>query len=169
MQAAAEAFGRGAAPGSFGGRGKLTRFDLHREGAEAHPASVDMQPATRQACGAGKPVGGFGKILDVILSLEADQVGGDEIADQRTRLGHARQHIGGRKRDVEEETNRRGNATGAQHRRHGHQVIVVDPQQIVRTQHRRQAGRHLLVDRAVDLGVAPVERHKLRHRVKQRP
>ncbi len=65
-----------------------------------------MQPTARHARGAGQAMGGLGKVFDVVGGLEADQIGGDQVADQGACLGDACQHVGGREGDVQEETDR---------------------------------------------------------------
>ncbi len=72
-------------------------------------------------------------------------------------------------RDMQEKTHALATAHGAQFRSKRDQVVVVDPDHIIRAQQRRELARKELVDAAIDVEIAGVEIRQVDAIVEHRP
>ena len=64
--------------------------------------------------------------------VEADEVGAEQAFEQLLAPRQDAEDLGRRKRDVQEEADARARHALAQHARHEHQLIVVDPDHVAR-------------------------------------
>jgi hypothetical protein len=70
--------------------------------------------------------------------VEADEVAGDQAAQQLAIPGQDPEQIEVRKRDVQEERDARIGARAPEMRRHAHQLIVVNPDEVGALARRRR-------------------------------
>ena len=93
--------------------------NAHAPSVELEPVGLGVDPEHPQHRGAEVPC--------VVADLEAHVVGAEHAAQQLLPRRQEAVHLGGRKRDVEEEADREPRRAGAEHRRDEHEVEVVDP------------------------------------------
>ncbi len=87
LQAAPQPLRRRRPPGDFRHAGELGSVDLGRKHAKADPPRVMLQAAGRQAYGASHSARGAREILQVVISLEADQIAGEQVTDKLAASG----------------------------------------------------------------------------------
>ena len=93
------------------------------------------------------------KLDQIAFGLEADQVIGQERADQCLVAGKGGQDLMGGKRGVEEEPDGLFDAGAAQRVGHHHEVIVVDPDDVARLEKRHQGGGKTGIDPLVGVEI----------------
>src|SRR5690606_12976878 len=97
--------------------------------------------------------------------LKADQVAVAEALHQLPMIGQGREDLRRRQGGVEEKADRVVQAALAQFLRHQHQVVVVDPDQVVAAHVTSQAIRKELIYLLISLEVAAVVVHQVRAEV----
>ena len=160
-QAVAQPVGGRVAPGLRGQGGEFARLDFHRKGAEPDAVAGMADRAIGVAQRAQLALRGGGEILGIVRGLEADQVGGQQVAQQGARFRHGGEHVRRGERHMQEEADRRAHPGAAQDRRQRHQVIIMHPDHVGGAQLRQQGRADALIHRAVHLGAAAVEAHQV--------
>ena len=105
-------------------------------------------PATQVGLAQRRQV--MAEIVAIVVGLEADQVVMNEAADDLLVVGHRGQYIGRRAGNVEEEADRIDAAARPEFARQRHQMIVVNPDDVVLLDDRFE----LIGEQAVDAHVA---------------
>ena len=157
---------------AFGGVGERLEFgdvdaDRKRAGLDRPVEGAPTAVADQLGMGFGLRVSA--EVGDVRVALEAQQVIGEQRADQPVVTGDRRQDQGRRQRDVQEETDPVGAAQRAQFSGERDQVIVVHPQNVVFLQQRQQLASEQLVDAPVARDVAGVEVGEVEPVMEDRP
>ena len=148
---------------------------VHRDREGAHP-----QLALPEAqCPDGAPTRDFhlGKeqadALDEVPAvpdgLEPDEVEVEERVEHLEAPGQLDEHVQGRKRDVEEERRPEGRLAGRERRGHPHEVVIVDPDEIVGRRDPQDRVGEPLVHGLVRRPVRRVEVGQRNQVVEQRP
>ena len=101
--------------------------------------------------------------------LKADEIVGAQRGDQLAMVRQDAQHLGCRKRRVQEKADRLPAIQLAQRFAERDQMIVVHPDEIVGLQHRRQRPREHPVDAQIAREIAAREADQRRSVMKQRP
>ena len=107
--------------------------------------------------------------VEVLLGLEADEVVGEQRADQRLVLRQRREDLGRRERRVQEEADALPHAAPAQFLGERDQVEVVHPHQVAGAEQPRERLREPGVDPSVGLELAALEAHQVDAEMHQRP
>ncbi|MNI40214.1 hypothetical protein D3C73_944270 [compost metagenome] len=169
-QAAAQVLHCRLAGGGAGLAGDQLGVDADRERCGAEVAStgrfevavVEHPTAAEQAQVGLEAIG-------IALGLEADEVVGIQRREQPQMVGHRLQQIGRWHRDVQEEADAAADAALAQHRAERNQVVIVDPDDVVFAQQRRQLVGEQCVDPVVGLAGAAVVVDQVQAEVQQWP
>ena len=125
------------------------------------PAFVDL--GAREFLNAALEVGDIGR------GLEANHVILQQILDEARMVGQRRQQIRTREGDVEKETDARLTAEIAQIGAERHEMIIVDPDEIVGLKMRHQGVGELLVHPQIALIIVLLETHEIGAVMEQRP
>ncbi len=105
--------------------------DADRVDTDPDPAAVELEPVGLRVDPEHAQARGA-KVPRVVADLEAHVVRAEHTAEQLLAGGKQAVHLGGRKRDVEEEADREPRLAGAEHRGDEHEVEVVHPHARVR-------------------------------------
>ncbi len=145
------------------------RVDADREGVGDDDPVAHLDAVARQLLAAELADAEVGEVAPVGVGLEADHIIGEHRPHDVVARRQGGEDLRRTKRDVQEEADLALEAALAQLRAHVEEVVVVDPDEVVLLQHRRQTRREALVDRAIDPIRLPIELGKVQTVVQQRP
>ncbi|MNS92022.1 hypothetical protein D3C72_1261390 [compost metagenome] len=150
-------------------RRELVHVDADGEGVAAHRLPVGAVHVVAQVLAMGLVAHVVLEVLHVLLRLEADQVVREQRAHQPFMLRNGRDDDLRWQRNVQEEADALLAAHGAQLGGQRHQVVVVDPDDVVVLQQRHQLAREQLVHAAVAADEAGIEMRQVQAVVEHRP
>ncbi|MCY1533345.1 hypothetical protein D9M68_686670 [compost metagenome] len=150
-------------------RRELVHVDADRKGRRAHRVAVGAEQVAAQRFAVRLVVHVVREVLHVLLGLEADQVVREQRAHQPLVLRNGRHDDLRRQRNVQEEADALLAAHGAQLGGQRHQVVVVDPDDVVVLQQRHQLAREQLVHAPVAADEAGIEMRQVQAVVEHRP
>ena len=140
------------------------RIDAHLHVAVAIAHRVDAQVDAQHLGGR------VDEVVAVRLGVKADQVGAQQAGQDLLTCRQDTEHVGGGPGNVQEEADARARHTLAQVAGHQHQLVVVDPDRVVRAQLAGDGLGEALVDRLVGAPfVARIQPDFVEQVVKQRP
>ena len=148
---------------------ELVHVDADREGAAAHRLPVRAEHVVTQCLAMRLADDVALEMLNVLIGLQPDQIKGEERPHKPLVLRDGRHDFLRRQRDVQEEAHALLAAHGAQFSRQRNQVVVVNPDDVVRLKHRHQLAREQLVDAPVSADETCIEVRQIEPVMEHRP
>ena len=170
-QAGAQPPHRGPAHGVGGLRLDRRGVDADRERADAEAVAVGHQDLALLVAHVGAAIQAHVVLqaLDIAARLQADQVVGRQVAEQRFVPRQRGEQVGRGHRDVQEEADPPAETAFAQQGAERKQVVVVHPNGVAVAQPRHQGVGEPRVDPQVGIEVLATVFHQVQAEVQQRP
>ena len=130
-------------------------IDPDRKDLRPHDAAKSPQRPVAEILAARPAQQIVAEAVEVRLGLKPDEIVGAQPFGDVVVVGQHAQQFGGRERRVQEEADRLHRVQPAQFLAERDQMVVVDPDEILRRQHRSQGARKHPIDAQIACEIAP--------------